>query len=100
MQGLHERDSQLRQLETNMVQINELVKDVAILVHDQGEIIESVDQHILQGEQNVETGNKQLKQAVDYQSSARRKKIGLIIALIIVIAIVALVLGLVFGNKK
>ena len=39
VRALRERDEQLRELETNIVEVNELFKDVAKLVHDQGSII-------------------------------------------------------------
>ncbi|CAF4877117.1 unnamed protein product [Rotaria sp. Silwood1] len=39
MRALRERDEQLRELETNIVEVNELFKDVAKLVHDQGAVI-------------------------------------------------------------
>ncbi|CAF1645124.1 unnamed protein product, partial [Adineta steineri] len=53
MRSLRERDEQLRELETNIVEVNELFKDVAKLVHEQGGVIDSIDQHIINTEVNV-----------------------------------------------
>ncbi|CAF3526638.1 unnamed protein product [Rotaria sp. Silwood1] len=39
LRGLRERDEQLRQIETNIVEVNELFKDVAQIVHSHGGII-------------------------------------------------------------
>ncbi|CAF2885016.1 unnamed protein product [Rotaria sp. Silwood2] len=39
LRGLSERGEQLRQIETNIVEVNELFKDVAKMVHEHGEII-------------------------------------------------------------
>lgn len=92
--ALRERDEQLRELETNIVEVNELFKDVAKLVHEQGGVIDSIDQHIIDTEVNIHQGNQQLTKAATYQSSARRKKIILISILLIVLAIIILVLVL------
>jgi len=94
MRSLRERDEQLRELETNIVEVNELFKDVAKLVHEQGTVIDSIDEHIINTEMNVTHGNQHLTKAVTYQSSARRKKIILVAVLLIVIAIIILVLVL------
>ncbi|CAF0791282.1 unnamed protein product [Rotaria sordida] len=72
LRGLHERDEQLRQIETNIVEVNELFKDVAKIVHEHGGIIDTTEQYILDAESNVGSANKQLTQAVTYQTSARR----------------------------
>jgi len=100
MQALKERDDQLRQLETNIVQVNELFKDVHRLVNEHGEIIVTIGDSITEVDKNVGSANVQLKQAVTYQSAARRKKICLIVILLVVLAIVALILGLYFGLGK
>ncbi|UJR30415.1 hypothetical protein I4U23_017950 [Adineta vaga] len=100
LKALQERDSQLRQLETNIVEVNELFKDISKIVHEHGEIIDVIENNIVETETHVDTGNRQLKQAVTYQSAARRKKFLLILILVIVIAIIALVLGIYFGVAK
>ncbi|CAF0854299.1 unnamed protein product [Adineta ricciae] len=98
--AIQERDSQLRQLETNIIEVNELFKDVAKLVHEHGEIIDNIENNVVETEAHVDTGNRQLKQAVTYQSAARRKKIILIGILITIIVIIALILGIYFGVAK
>ncbi|CAF5093342.1 unnamed protein product, partial [Rotaria sp. Silwood1] len=98
LRGLRERDEQLRQIETNIVEVNELFKDVAQIVHSHGGIIDSIGEHIADAETHVESGNQKLTKAVTYQSSARRKKIILITILIIVLVILAL--GLYLGLRK
>jgi t-SNARE complex subunit (syntaxin) len=67
MRSLRERDEQLRELETNIVEVNELFKDVAKLVHEQGGVIDSIDRHIIDTEVNIHQGNQQLTKATTYQ---------------------------------
>ncbi|CAF1253430.1 unnamed protein product [Adineta steineri] len=100
MQALRERGDQLQQLERNIVEVNELFKDVHNLVHEQGEIIDNIENNIVAADNHVVTATGQLKQAVTYQSAARRKKIILILIAIIILVIIGLVLGLYFGLKK
>lgn len=100
MQSLQERDDQIRQLESNIVQVSELFKDVHNLVHEHGEIIDSIGDNIDDTDQRVVAANVELKNAVKYQTAARRKKIMLIAILIIVIVIVVLVIGIYFGVNR
>ncbi|CAF3372742.1 unnamed protein product [Rotaria sp. Silwood1] len=78
MRALRERDEQLRELETNIVEVNELFKDVAKLVHDQGAVIDSIDEHIINTEVNVTHGTQHLTKAMTYQTSARRLNFAMI----------------------
>ncbi|CAF1442508.1 unnamed protein product [Adineta steineri] len=73
MRSLRERDEQLRELETNIVEVNELFKDVAKLVHEQGGVIDSIDQHIINTEVNVTHGNQHLSKAMTYQCCSTKK---------------------------
>ncbi|CAF4831461.1 unnamed protein product [Rotaria sp. Silwood1] len=94
MRALRERHEQLRELERNIVEVNELFKDVAKLIHDQGAVIDSIDEHIINTEVKIERGTRHIESSVGHQSAARCKIIILVTILIIVIAIIILVLAL------
>ncbi|CAF1389612.1 unnamed protein product, partial [Rotaria sp. Silwood1] len=94
MRALRERHEQLRELERNIVEVNELFKDVAKLIHDQGAVIDSIDEHIINTEVKIERGTRHIESSVKHQSAARCKIIILVTILIIVIAIIILVLAL------
>ena len=52
-----------------MLNVNEIFHDLALLVHEQGEAIDSIESHIEHAAINVEQGNIQLVRAKAYQVS-------------------------------
>ena len=44
------------------------------MVHEQGDIVDSIESNIEATTVQVTTGTEQLRQAADYQSKARKKK--------------------------
>jgi len=89
---LQERERAVRQLEADIGDVNQIFKDLAAMVHDQGELIDSIEANVETSSVRVEEGVEQLRQAERYQNKARRKKmllalIGLIILVILIIII-------------
>ena len=89
---IREREEALRNLETDIVNVNEIFKDLAIMVHEQGETIDSIEANVDGTQQHVEAANVQLQKAKSHQSSARKKKCCLILILLIAIIVIALVI--------
>ena len=107
LKELEDREKAMRQLESDIGDVNEIFKDLATLVHDQGEIIDSIESNIESTAVHVETGAEQLRQvtstndrghyrcddtllqAAVYQNKARKKKI--ILALVGVIILGTLI---------
>jgi len=85
---LEERERAFNQLESDILDVNTIFKDLATLVHDQGEVIDSIESHVESSHVRVQEGSEQLRQAEAYKNKARKKKIILAIILIIVLAIV------------
>ncbi|KAL7669815.1 hypothetical protein ACOME3_004761 [Neoechinorhynchus agilis] len=91
---MRERESQIRKLESDIVGINQIFKDVGSLLHEQGYIVDSIERSLDAAQERVEAADTELTQAVQYQSSARKKKIILAIVAIIVLFIIILTLAL------
>jgi len=92
LQALQDREKAIRQLESDIVDVNTIFKDLATMVHEQGDVIDSIESNIEAASVQVTDGNEQLRQAYNYQTSARKKKlilgaVGLIILIILVIII-------------
>lgn len=92
LEQLQEREKAVRQLEADIGDVNQIFKDLAAMVHDQGEIIDSIEANVESSSIRVGEGVEQLRQAERYQNKARRKKlllalIGLIILIILIIII-------------
>merc|ERR1712227_119318 len=85
--AMQERENAIAQLEADIADVNMIFKDLASMVHDQGEIIDSIENNIENAVTDISSGNQQLIAAREHQRSARKKKI--------VIAIIALIFVLV-----
>lgn len=74
--------------------MNQIFKDLARIVHDQGEMVDSIEANVEHATIFVEQGNTNVQQALHYQNQARKKKILLLIFLCVLIFIIGLTLYL------
>ncbi|OQV22914.1 putative Syntaxin-12 [Hypsibius exemplaris] len=91
IQALREREEAIRRLEADIGDVNQIFKDLAVLVHEQGEIIDSIEANVEGAQVHVEQGTTQLSEARRYQTKARKK----MVCIIGVLAVAALVLALI-----
>ncbi|XP_028406166.1 syntaxin-12-like isoform X2 [Dendronephthya gigantea] len=89
---LEERERMIRQLESDILDVNEIFRDLASIVYDQGEVVDSIEGHVIRAHDDVENANEQLQKASIYRRKARKKKCCLLIILLIVLAIIAVVI--------
>eukprot|EP00918_Siedleckia_nematoides_P048319 GHVU01105878.1.p1 GENE.GHVU01105878.1~~GHVU01105878.1.p1 ORF type:complete len:278 (+),score=34.83 GHVU01105878.1:220-1053(+) len=99
MQALREREQAIHQLESDIMDVNEIFKDLGMLVHEQGEVIDSIESQVEDAQVHVSHGTEELQKAKQYQSKARRKKCCIILIILIVLAIIAIILGVTLSNK-
>ncbi|KAI1284974.1 Syntaxin-7 [Halotydeus destructor] len=90
LNALQEREIAIRKIETDIVEVNHIFKDLATMVHEQGEVIDSIEANVESATIQVSEGAQQISQARDYQSRARRKTLCLVAILATVLAIVAI----------
>ena len=57
---LREREAALRKLENDITDVNMIFKDLAVMVHDQGEIIDSIESNVEQVQIRVNDANSHL----------------------------------------
>lgn len=88
MAQLQEREQAIQQLESDIMDVNQIFKDLGTLVHEQGEIVDSIEANVESSHMRVSEGTQQLSKAMDYQNKARRKKVIIFIILVVVLAIV------------
>ena len=85
-----ERESEIRNIEQSVGELNELFRDVAHIVHEQGTQLDSIDANV----QNVVTDTREagveLRSASRYQKSARSKMCCLLLILAVVLTIIIL----------
>jgi len=87
VQALAERERAIRQLESDIVDVNTIFKELATMVHEQGEMIDSIEANVETSQMRVEEGTSQLATASSYKSKIRRRKCILAIILSIVLTI-------------
>ncbi|XP_008478188.1 syntaxin-12-like [Diaphorina citri] len=85
-----EQEQAIRQLESDIRDVNQIFKELGAMVHDQGELIDSIEAHVERTEAYVSDGNTQLKDAAMYTYKVRRKKfvcmaVGIVFLLLVLI---------------
>jgi len=93
LQALEEQERTIRELEDNIVGVNEIYKKLGALVYEQGQTVDSIEASVENASVFVQDGTDQLRRASHYSNQARKKKI--ILALVLG-GILAVILILVF----
>ncbi|KAL0108399.1 hypothetical protein PUN28_015147 [Cardiocondyla obscurior] len=94
---LEEQEASIRQLESNISDINQIFKDLGALVYDQGEVIDSIEASVERTEVSVSEGASQVRQASMYQTKLRKKKCILIVIAVVVLSIL---IGIIVWQSK
>uniref|UniRef100_A0A5S6QGC3 t-SNARE coiled-coil homology domain-containing protein n=1 Tax=Trichuris muris TaxID=70415 RepID=A0A5S6QGC3_TRIMR len=99
IQTIQEREQIIRQLESDIMDVNQIFKDLALLVHEQGEVIDSIEANVDSAQVQIDQGATQIHRAAQYQSKARRKKLYCtLIGLVLLIVISLIIYFSVKGN--
>lgn len=72
--------------------------DFALLVEQQGELLDQIEYNVHAAHEFVQGGNKDIEVAIDYQKSIRKKQCCVMITVLIVAVIVMAVLGVFNGG--
>ncbi|XP_044255887.1 syntaxin-12 [Tribolium madens] len=91
---LVEREARIKQIEADVLDVNEIMRELGSLVHAQGETIDTIENSIDHATGNVEEATEQLMTAASYQNKYRRKLLFLVLiglAIIVTIIIILVV---------
>ncbi|KAJ7373857.1 t-SNARE domain-containing protein 1 [Desmophyllum pertusum] len=88
---IREREDRIRQIEGDILDINEIFRDLATMVYEQGEIVDSIEANVERAQTNVEGANVQLSKASLYQKKARTKMCILLVIILVVAGIITLI---------
>uniref|UniRef100_A0A8D0XBJ1 Syntaxin-7 n=1 Tax=Sus scrofa TaxID=9823 RepID=A0A8D0XBJ1_PIG len=89
---IHERESSIRQLEADIMDINEIFKDLGMMIHEQGDVIDSIEANVESSEVHVQQANQQLSRAADYQRKSRKTLCIIIFILVIGVVIIGFII--------
>ncbi|CAD5206384.1 unnamed protein product [Bursaphelenchus okinawaensis] len=91
---LRERKEALNQLEQDISDVNQIFKDLSRIVHEQGDMVDSIEANVEHASIHVSQGHTNVQQALHYQNKARQKKVLLSIFCIALLLIFGLTLYL------
>ncbi|XP_011357091.1 syntaxin-7 [Pteropus vampyrus] len=94
---IHERESSIRQLEADIMDINEIFKNLGMMIHEQGDVIDSIEANVENAEVNVQHANQHLSRAAEYQHKSRKTLCIIISILVIGVVIIGLIIWAVQG---
>nr|CAI5861493.1 unnamed protein product [Callosobruchus analis] len=87
------RHADIIKLENSIRELHDMFMDMAMLVENQGEMIDRIEYHVEHAVDYVQTATQDTKKALKYQSRARRKKIMILICLTILAIIITCTIG-------
>lgn len=97
---IEERERAIRQLEADIVGVNEIFRDLATMVYEQGDMIDSIEANVDTAAVHVEDANVQLQKASHYQKAARKKMCCILVILVVVAGALGLIIWLSVRNTK
>ncbi|KAJ8385921.1 hypothetical protein AAFF_G00178830 [Aldrovandia affinis] len=99
LQLIQERETSIRQLESDILDINEIFKDLGMMIHEQGDMIGNIEANVENADINVQSATQQLGRAADYQRKSRKKICILIVVLVVAAAIIGLIIWATVRDK-
>ncbi|XP_064605208.1 syntaxin-7-like isoform X2 [Liolophura sinensis] len=91
---IREREDAIKKLESDIMDVNTIFKDLGMLVHEQGEVIDSIEANVESAHLSVQEGTQQLSSARQYQSKARRKKCCILIIVVVVLIVIGIIIAI------
>ncbi|EAL67866.1 hypothetical protein DDB_G0279133 [Dictyostelium discoideum AX4] len=97
---LDERNANARQIARDVAMLKEAMDDIAVMVGEQGEMLEKVDDNVTNADVAVEDAVVELEKAYVYKSSYRKKMIIFVICLLVTLVAVGIFLAIYYGVIK
>ncbi|KAG2768658.1 hypothetical protein Pcac1_g20034 [Phytophthora cactorum] len=82
-------------LEQSVAELHQMFLDLALLVEQQGELLDQIDYQVRTAANYVEQGNKEVQKAIKHQKSYRKKMcclLGIGVSILVAIVVIAMVL--------
>ncbi|XP_040187646.1 syntaxin-16 isoform X3 [Rana temporaria] len=88
---VEEREREIRQVVQSISDLNEVFRDLATMVVEQGTILDRIDYNVEQSCVKTDEGLKQLQKAEQYQKKNRKMLVILILSVLVIVMIVVLI---------
>lgn len=73
--------------------VNQIFKELGAMVHEQGEIVDSIEASVEHTEHYVSQGASQLREASTYKNKIRKKKLYLAIIAAVILAVIIIIIA-------
>eukprot|EP00123_Amoebidium_parasiticum_P010810 comp20338_c0_seq1/m.25624 comp20338_c0_seq1/g.25624 ORF comp20338_c0_seq1/g.25624 comp20338_c0_seq1/m.25624 type:complete len:277 (-) comp20338_c0_seq1:978-1808(-) len=93
-QVISERERGIREIESTIVEVNAMFRDIGNLVYEQGNMLDNIESNIVSAAQQVDNGTQDLGKAQDYQKRSRNCKCYLLFILLVILLVLALIVVL------
>ncbi|KAI0075081.1 t-SNARE [Panus rudis PR-1116 ss-1] len=87
---IHEREAEIREIETGIHELSEIFRDLGTLVQEQGGMLDNIESNISSIAVDTAGAAEELHSAHEYQRKAGRRALCLMLVIVVVIAIVLL----------
>lgn len=94
---LMDREARIKEIEADVLDVNEIMRELASLVHEQGQEIDTIESSIDHTCVEVEAGRSELMKAAEYRNRYR-KKILILLAIAVIIGLI--VTGIIVSQLK
>ncbi|XP_048405682.1 syntaxin-16 isoform X1 [Stegostoma tigrinum] len=88
---VEEREKEIRQIVQSILDLNEIFRELASMIVEQGTILDRIDYNVEQSCIKTEEGLQQLQKAEQYQKKNRKMLVILILFVIVVVLIIVLI---------
>lgn len=89
-----EREAEIRNIEQGVTELNELFRDVAHIVNEQGDLLDTIHDNVENTRVDTQGAELELRSAARYQKQARSKACCLLLILAIILTIIVLAAAL------
>ncbi|XP_030075545.1 t-SNARE domain-containing protein 1 isoform X1 [Microcaecilia unicolor] len=72
LEMVRQREESIQQIESDMLDVNQIIKDLATMVYEQGDTVDSIEANIEITSSNIESANEQLAKASQHQKNSFR----------------------------
>jgi len=99
---IHEREEEIKLIHNQMKEVNFIFKDIANMVHEQGEMINSIQTNITSSKINVDNAVEDVVEASNVQKKSRKLLclIAVISTVVLVVTVVIVILVIMGKNKN
>jgi len=97
---VHERERDIKIIQGQVIEVNEIFRDLARLVEDQGELVENISTNISTVVTNVKTASEEVNEAKEHQQSTRKKICFIALGVVVIVAVIVVVVVVLLKGKE